>query len=112
MNRKSKKSIATRARHRLDIKTKTSVSDGIGGHTETWATTSTVWGSVAPIKAIQRMEYKTINVDATHLIEIRGLIDIDETSRIYFGDRVFEVLTVENIQEADFLKVITCKEDR
>jgi SPP1 family predicted phage head-tail adaptor len=112
VNRRSKKSIATRARHRVIVKTKTCVSDGIGGQTETWSGSTEIWASIAPIKAEQKMDYKTIGVDATHLVEVRGLIDIPEDSMIYYGSRVFEVKTVENIQEADFLKIAICEEVR
>lgn len=37
---------------------------------------------------------------------------LKEKDRIVFGDRVFEILTVENIQELSFEQFIVCKERR
>jgi len=51
-------------------------------------------------------------VEATHIIKVRGELAIAEKYRILFGTRVFEVLTVEDIQERGIVKWATCKEDR
>jgi head-tail adaptor len=69
--------------------------------------------AISPIQARQQFENKSVGVDATHLIKIRGLESIDEKNdRFLFGTRVFEILAVEDIQERGVVKVITCKEVR
>jgi SPP1 family predicted phage head-tail adaptor len=114
IDRRSKKSLATRARHQVNIQSRVQVPDNEGGFVDGWTntTSSPVWAEIAPIQARQRLDYKTIGVDATHLIRIDGLLEITEQHRIVFGDRNFEVLTVENLQEADNEKVVTCLERR
>lgn len=111
LDRTGKKTLATEARHRIQIQRVTNVSDGEGGFTETWTTLNTVWAAVYPIRAQQRFEYKSIDVEATHYVKVRGYIDITAKDIIVFkGTRKLEVLTVENIQELNFNQFITCKE--
>lgn len=113
MERESKKSLASRQHHYITIQTRTRTADGEGGHTETWADGDTIPAAVYAIQARQQFEYDTINVHATHRIEVRGRVEVSETTnRIKFGTRFFEILTVENIQERDIVKVITCNEIR
>ena len=112
LDRQSKKTPATSLRHQVYIQTVTTASDGEGGHTQAWTDDRVVWASVDPIQARQRLEYASISVEATHLVRVRGEETISEESRIRFGSRYFEILTVENIQERGVLKVITCRELR
>lgn len=112
MNREGVKSLATELRHRLTIQTVTQTKDNEGGYTDVWSDTATYWGALYPIRAAQRFEYKTINVDATHVARFRGKLSIDETQRIKFGSRIFEILTVEDKQERDFELWVTCRERR
>jgi SPP1 family predicted phage head-tail adaptor len=110
MDRQGKKSLATEARHRITLQQKQSTTDGEGGFDGNWTDVKTVWASISPIKAIQQFMYKSVNMDGTHLIRVRGLEVVAGWNRVKFGTRVFEILTVENIQERNFEKVLTCKE--
>lgn len=111
--RQGRKTLATECRHYVDIQRLTKTADGEGGFTETWGTIYTCAAAIYPIRAEQLFEYRSINVEATHIIKIRGKIDIlNEVDRIYWGvkEKIYEILTIENIQEQDWVKVITCKE--
>lgn len=112
MKRFSKKSPATYLKHQITIKTKVKVSDGEGGYEKTFKIISTAYASVDPLKAEKKAELKSINVDASHLIKVRGYTTLNENDIIYFGNREFEILTIENIQERDFLKFVYCNERR
>lgn len=113
LQRQSKKTLSTVLRHRVTLNMQNDAADGEGGFTENYATVRTCWASIEPIKAVQQYDYQSIGVDATHLIKIRGSIMVDEKKyKIIFGNRSFEVLTVENIQERGVYSVITCKEVR
>jgi len=110
--REGQKSLATELRHRIVIQYLSKVSDGEGGCVESWHTRSNVYAAIYPIRAQKVWEYRSINVEATHIIKIRGRIDLTEVDRIYWDvkDKLFEILTIENIQEQDWVKWITCKE--
>jgi SPP1 family predicted phage head-tail adaptor len=112
LQREGKKSLASELRHRVTIQRKTTTTDGEGGVTEAWATLQSVYAAIYPIRADKLSQYNTENVDASHIIKLRGYITILEKDRIVFGNRTFEVLTVENIQEVDMLQIVTCRERR
>lgn len=109
-----KKTLSSNACNLVRIQKNVPVPDHEGGFNDSWENRSFTdeWAEINPIQARQRDIYKSIDVEATHLVKLSGYTEIDEFDRIKFGSRIFEVLTVENIQEADFLKVITCKEIR
>ena len=88
------------------------VSDGQGGFTPAWEDYLTVWAKIRPMRAKQIEEYRSVNVHATHLIEVRGGVDIQENHRIVFGSRIFEDVTIENEKEEGVKKWVTCKERR
>jgi SPP1 family predicted phage head-tail adaptor len=110
--REGRKTLATEMRHRIIIQTLTSVADGEGGFVDTWVSTQSVWAAVIPMRAQQRFDYASVNVDATHVINIRGEIPITEKQRLKFGARIFEILTVEDYQELGVFKYIVCNEKR
>lgn len=114
IDRIPKKTLATRARHQIYVQRRVQVADGEGGFADGWVNTtaSPIWAEVSPIQAKQRLEYRTVGVDATHLVRLDGLLEVSERNRITFDGRFFEVLTVENLQERDVEKVITCLEVR
>jgi SPP1 family predicted phage head-tail adaptor len=108
-----RKTLATELRHYITIQFMRKTDDGEGGFIETWHDRETIAAAIYPIRAEQLFEFRSINVEATHIIKIRGKINIvDEVNRFYWDvkDKIFEILTIENIQEQDWVKVITCKE--
>jgi len=107
-----KKSFATELRHYVSIQYFTKAYDGEGGYIESWSEKNNIAAAIYPIRAEQLFEYRSINVEATHIIKIRGKIELTEVDRIYWDvkDKTFEILTIENVQEQDWVKVITCKE--
>ena len=116
LKRIPRKSLASECRHYVTIEERANVSDGEGGFTENWTTVSgygSVPAAILPIRAQQKLEYRSINVNATHYIKFRGEITLVESeNRISFDSRVFEILTVENFQERDILNFCVCKERR
>lgn len=111
MDRRTKKTIATELRHRIWIQSKRDTPDGQGGFSEAWINRSNIWAAIYPIKAAQIFDARSIDAETTHLIKIRGLeTRIDDTNRILFGTRIFEIIFIENLQERNFVKVVQCKE--
>ena len=113
LDRENKKALATVLRHRVNIEEMAGTTDGEGGFTESWAIASeNIPASIEPIKASQQFKNRSVNVDATHWIKMRGDVTVLEENRIKWGSRIFEILTIEDIQEQGILKFITCKERR
>jgi len=107
------KSLTSDLKHKITVQRSVSTSNDQGGYTVTWSTKiNSLSAGIFPIRADRIFEYRSHNVLATHIIKTRGYVDIAEFDRILWGVRIFEVLTVENFQEQNFLLWITCKEIR
>ena len=114
LTRYSKKKLSTQMRVYGYIQLCIPVDDGAGGETLAWTNTTIAPHALAllPLSAMQIMQYKSVDVSASHLIKIRGEIEITELNRVAVGDRVFEILTTEDIQDRGIVKWVTCKERR
>lgn len=110
--RYTRKSIATRKRHLVEIQEKSEANDLENELVESWRAVATAWASIEPIKAVQQFQNRSIGVDATHLVIMDALTSINEFNRLVFNGRSFEILSIENLQERNFDLVITCKEVR
>jgi head-tail adaptor len=112
--RTSNKDLASILRHFVAIEERTDTTDGEGGFTTVWSTVSgygNVQAAVWPIFSFQKAQYRSIDSEATHFIMVRGEISVTHSAnRIVFDSRVFEILSIEDIQERGIKKQITCKE--
>ena len=99
-------------RHRITIQEKTVVPDGEGGFVDEWIDKKKVWAKVTVVQARQQYEFNSVGVEATHRVEVRGNVKVDEKQRIKFKDRILEIKTIEDIEERGIRKVITCREMR
>jgi SPP1 family predicted phage head-tail adaptor len=108
------KSLSTETRGYAFIQSKNVVDDGRGGQNVTWENTTLEPHAMAfiPMRAKQVFEYKSLNVEASHVIKIRGEIEVSELNRIVWDGRVFEILTVEDVQERGVVKWLTTIERR
>lgn len=102
--------LSSELRHQVELQIPSNSADGEGGFFDGWVTKTTTWASVSPISAKQRDYYISLSTEITHTIKIRGDVDCLDTYQVKYGDRCFEILTVENIQERDVLKILVCKE--
>lgn len=108
------KEFASASPHIIDIERKSGcVSDGLGGFVESWIKQATnVFCFLAPYFSDQIYTYKSTHVECTHVVKIRGYVDVIEKDRIVYGTRIFEVMTVEDLQERKYITEIYCKELR
>lgn len=98
--------MATKLNKRLTIQTVARVSDGQGGFTETWSDGSTVWASIEPMKAYERFQAHQMAVPVSHKIVMRYSSTVDESVRLKYGTRIFNIKEVINVDEANrFLKI-------
>ena len=97
---------------RIIIQETTDTDDDQGGFDESWADATSCWAEIRPFGAKQVAEYRSLNVHASHRIKVRASVPVEEENRILYGSRVFEILTIENENEDNVVKWITCKETR
>jgi len=110
----SKRSLSTQTREYGYIQEYAVTGDGRGGVSKSWVNAHPQPHAMAilPLSAIQVMNFDSINVEATHLIKIRGEIDILEVNRISANGIFYEVLTVRDIQDRGIVKWVIVKERR
>ncbi|WP_435007991.1 phage head closure protein [Tundrisphaera lichenicola] len=90
---------AASLRHKVVIQSVSQVTDGQGGFTETWADGATVWCSITPIKAYERVQAMQMQTPVSHKIVMRYRSDVTTANRLRFGSRVFEVKEAINVEE-------------
>lgn len=87
--------------------------DGEGSFTEAWEDVKKCWMQIKPLGAKQVYEYRSLNVKATHRVKVMANIEVEESYRIcYKRNRYLNVLSVENEDEAEVVKWVTCEEVR
>lgn len=108
------KSLSTETDKYGFVQQNVNVPDGRGGFTQEWTNTSPKEHSMAilPLTAKQVLEYKSVNVEASHLIKMRAEIPVSELNRIVYNGRIFEILSAEDIQEKGVVNWVFTKERR
>ena len=88
--------------------------DGDGGYTTTYAPADPpeVDASIqaANVRDLERQTAGTVLGTASHLIRCRYRPDITHTSRLAFEARLFEVQSVQNVEERDVALILICAE--
>ncbi len=114
LRRRPRRSLSTISRSYGYIQENNATEETPGRFKDNWTNTSVKPHSMAliPVSAQQVVEYKSVNVEASHLIKLRGEIEVSEQNRIFIDNRTFEILEIEDIQERGIVNWIECKERR
>jgi SPP1 family predicted phage head-tail adaptor len=99
-------------KHRLALQALSRVSDGQGGHTESWATEATLWGAIEPVKGYERYQAQQVQTPVTHKITVRYRGGVTTKKRFLFGSRVFDIKEVLNENEDNRYLVIRALEQQ
>jgi len=86
-------------RHQVWLKSPTHPSDGKGGKTTTWGTTTVCWGAFKPTRGREWIESGLENSEITEIFRMRYFNGITPDMRIYIGSRKFEIVSVINVDE-------------
>ncbi|MEY2690706.1 MAG: hypothetical protein RL375_4906 [Pseudomonadota bacterium] len=97
-------------RHQVAVQTVTIASDTTGSPVETWATSSTVWGSVEPLRGREYFAAHQIHADATHMVRIRYLSTLTREMRFLFGSRALKINEIRNVDERGIYQDCLCTE--
>jgi SPP1 family predicted phage head-tail adaptor len=97
-------------RHRVSIQAATRSSDGQFGGTLSWATALTVYASIKPKKAYERMQAGQLASPITHEVTMRYNDTVTSAHRLLFGSRIFQIKEIINKDEADEFLILQCVE--
>ena len=99
-------------RHELVIQSASESRGTDGAVVKTWSTFATVWGSVNPIRAREQLQSGQLQADVTHKLLLRYLPGLTHEHRIMVDGRVFEIVSLMNVAEADqVMEVLAVERD-
>lgn len=84
---------------RVAVQAVSTVSDGQGGGTESWATETTVSAAIEPTKAWEKFQAGQFQTPATHKVTIRYLSGLTTKKRLLYGTRVMAIKEVIDVNE-------------
>lgn len=96
--------------NRIAIQAYTSVADGMGGFTNTYATWKTVWAAIWPNSAKDVIQANAPTMVVSHRIRIRYLSGLTTKHRVLFGTRYFSIVSIINPSEKGEWMDLLCKE--
>lgn len=98
-------------RHRVEIQYSIDTRDEFGAVSgQTWNTLCTVSASVEPLVGREYFAAAQIQSEVTHKITMRYKRGIKPYFRAFFGDRIFDILSILNIREENRELILYCKE--
>lgn len=99
-----------RLRHRLALQTETQTQGATGEVTSTYATATTVWGSLVPLSGRELETAKQISEEITYKAVIRYYSGLASEYRISHDSRTFEIVNIRNFEERDIFQELMLKE--
>lgn len=96
--------------HRIELQAFASVSDGMGGLTNTWTTQDAVRAAIWPVSAAEQLRAAAPTMIATHRIQIRYYEGLHPSWRVKFGSRYFSIVSIIHKDEKRVQMDLLCRE--
>jgi len=103
---------AGQLRHRIAIERRSGARNSFGEEKEDWSTSETTWGSISPLRGVERFEARQIHPQVTHKVVFRSCVDLDSSDRLNFKGRIFNIDSVILVDERDIKREILCTEEK
>lgn len=97
-------------RHRVTLQELVKTDDGYGGIVETWQDVATVWAAIEPLRGNERYTAQQVQSELTHKVTIRYRAGIKPQMRILYGNRVFDIEAVIDVDERHRWLELLCSE--
>jgi SPP1 family predicted phage head-tail adaptor len=98
-------------RHRITIEQAAVAQDTDGAVLESWSTYAMVQASIEPISGREYFAAQSTQADVTHRIIVRYRSGITPKMRVNHGSRIFDILSVININERNRELHLMCREN-
>ena len=104
-----------RLKHRVILQEATQSADGAGGFSTSWSDVDTVWAEIVPFASRsttqERLVAEQLDVQQRYRITMRYRSGVDAGMRVKYGSRLFNILSVVNVQERGEALEIFCLEE-
>lgn len=97
-------------RHRITIQQPVESSNTFGEVEKTWQDVATVWASIEPLRGREYFDSQQINAEVTTRIRIRYRPGIKPKMRVVYGERIFDIQSVIDVEERHKEIHLMCKE--
>jgi SPP1 family predicted phage head-tail adaptor len=97
-------------RHWITIEQVVETQDFDGSVIETWSTFAAVQASIEPISGREYFAAQSTQADVTHRISLRYLEGVIPKMRVKYGLRIFDILSVINVNERNRELQLMCRE--
>jgi len=97
-------------RQRMSLEQVARVDDGGGGAAESWAAVATLWAALLPVSGGEDVVADGLEGRATHEIWIRYRAGVVPAMRFTKGARIFEILSVIDVDERHRWLKVLCEE--
>lgn len=98
-------------RHRITIQQLIETRNELGEIIEqSWQDFATVWAAVEPLNGREYFNSQQINAEITTRIRIRYRAGIKPNMRVVYGERIFDIQSVIDIEERHAEMHLMCKE--
>lgn len=103
---------AGRLRHPILIQKPVGTTGDFGTSTVDWADFFLAWATVQPLTGNERVEAQQINAAVNYRITLRCRPDltISPQHRVKYNDRIFDILSVINVDERNHTLELYCAE--
>lgn len=100
----SKKTTATRLRHRLTLQQEIKTADGAGGYIRSWQNIADLWAEIASVgnKSVygrEKLYAGQLQAEISHKVTIRYRSGISTSMRLLFENRIFNIRAISDIKE-------------
>ncbi len=96
--------------HRVTIQIVEETVDSVGEIIQSWTDVATRWAQIEPLSGREIEQYKSTQASVSHKVTLRHFPGLSFTNRFMTGDRVFNIASVINLNEADVWNVVVCWE--
>jgi len=100
----------SKLRHRVIIQQNQPTINAFGEETEQWVDVATVWAAVEPIKGREFFAAQKENAETTARISIRYRTGILADMRILYGNKIFEINAIIDVEERHIELQLMCQE--
>ena len=90
---------AGQLRHRLELQENTPTRNAVGEEVAVWSTIERFYGSIEPLSGREFLNAQASAAEMSHRIRRRYKAGITPDHRIRFGERLFDINVVINIDE-------------
>lgn len=99
-------------RKRFTVQRADQAQSGTGDITLSWVNESRLWGGINPLAGSESITAEQRVADVTHEVTVRYTESLAPDRRLVLGSRIFEIVSVLNVDERNREMTLSCKETK